>query len=60
MYVQFADKTKKTIVAVFAVAQDANVYANLGEVTADDPRYQAFYNALPSAAQDGLPAPVSA
>ena len=38
MFVQFSDKTKTAICAVFCNAQDPKIYPNQGEVSEDDSR----------------------
>lgn len=58
IYVQFADSTAKAIIAVFGCPQDATVYPNQGEIGSSDSRWVTYYNAQPSFAQQGIPAPV--
>lgn len=42
VFVQFADVSKKVVIAQFGCAQDPDVYPNQGVIADDDPRYAAF------------------
>lgn len=42
IHVQFEDETEANICTVFCGPQDPEVWANLGEVEQDDPRYVEF------------------
>jgi len=44
MFVQFADSTETTIIAIFGCPQDATAYPNQGQIDDSDARYQAFVN----------------
>ena len=57
MYVQFADSTEATIVAVFGSPQNAVSFPNQGAIQADDTRWAAFYAMLPATMQLLWPAP---
>lgn len=59
MFVQFSDADEKVIVTVFANEQDTETFKNQGQVDLSDPRYAAFFNALPPLAQQGMPSPES-
>lgn len=48
--VQFSDTTETTIVAVFANAQNPDVWPNQGEVADTDPRYLQFISPTPTLA----------
>lgn len=60
MFVQFSDATEKTIIAMFAGAQNATAWPNQGTVTTSDARWAAYYATLPASVQAGLPAPTTA
>lgn len=59
-YVQFLDATEAVVIGVFGSPQDPEIYANLGVVEDDDPRYLAYmfpppnYLALARAERDRL------
>lgn len=57
--VQFVDSTQAAIDSCFGCPQNPDVWANLGQVTTDDARWAAFYNALSPSAREHLPAPNS-
>ncbi|AHE31123.1 hypothetical protein [Burkholderia pseudomallei] len=59
MFVQFSDADEKVITAVFANEQDREVFPNQGKIDLTDPRYAAFFNALPRLAQQAIPSPVA-
>jgi hypothetical protein len=55
--VQFADATANAaIISVFAGPQDGSIYANLGTVNSNDPRYATFIAQFPAFMARGLPA----
>ncbi|WP_432734702.1 hypothetical protein [Ralstonia solanacearum] len=45
IFVQFADASEKTVVAVFGCPQDATAYPNQAQIDSADLRYLAFINA---------------
>lgn len=57
--VQFSDSTQKTIVAYLGSQQDATLYPNQGLIDLSDSRWAAFFSALPSNLQRGLPQPAA-
>ncbi|MDB5777622.1 MAG: hypothetical protein JWP38_3755 [Herbaspirillum sp.] len=50
-FVQFSDESETVITSAFGCAQDSTAYPNQAEVSDTDPRYQAFINPQPTAAQ---------
>ncbi|MFA3777891.1 hypothetical protein [Yersinia sp. 1652 StPb PI] len=58
LYVQFSNETETVIISWFCCQQSPEYYSFLGEVYANDPRYIAFYDSLPSFIRDGLPEPI--
>ncbi|AIT19940.1 MULTISPECIES: hypothetical protein [pseudomallei group] len=59
MFVQFSDADEKIIIAVFANEQDSETFPHQGQVDLTDPRFAAFFNALPHLAQQGMSSPVA-
>jgi hypothetical protein len=57
--VQFSDSSKTIIVGYFSDPQDPEVFKNQGVVTADDPRWKAYYNSLIPLMQEGMPVPIA-
>lgn len=55
MIAQFSDATETVITGIFYSAQPADVVPFQGDVTTSDPRYQAWYGALPPGMQDIQP-----
>lgn len=47
MIAQFSDATETVITGIFYSEQPADVVPFQGEVTTADPRYKAWYDALP-------------
>lgn len=58
IYVQYADATEQVVVSVFMCPQDEAEYPHQGTVERSDPRYAAFYEAMPSGIREYLPAPM--
>ncbi|MFM0328163.1 hypothetical protein [Paraburkholderia strydomiana] len=57
--VQFADDAHSEIVSYFDSEQDSTAWPNQGTVDSSDPRWKAYYEALSSMMQSGLPAPTA-
>ncbi len=57
IHVQFADETEQTIVSCFLSPQDPKHWNFLGVVEATDPRWHAYYMALPTHVKPSWPAP---
>lgn len=60
IHVQFADGNQTAIVSCFQSPQDPKHWDHLGEVDASDPRWLAYYSALPEYARAFWPAPEGA
>ncbi|MDN7676681.1 hypothetical protein QZM22_30440 [Burkholderia oklahomensis] len=59
MFAQFSDSDEKVIVAIFASEQDQEAFPNQAEIDESDPRYKAYFDALPVFAQEMLEPPSS-
>lgn len=60
MFAQFSDSTNATIIGIFYSQQPAEDVPYQAEVAADDPRYAAWWNALPAGTfTTGLPQPTT-
>lgn len=58
MHVQFSDDSKKKIVTYFSSHQSSDDYDFLYEVSADDPRWIAYYESQDDEIRRCLPKPV--
>ncbi|MDR3432052.1 MAG: hypothetical protein P4L95_09160 [Rouxiella aceris] len=57
IYVQFADDSEESIVAIFSCPQDASQYQNQGKLDITDKRYHSFYQLLSESVQQLMPSP---
>lgn len=55
--VQFSDAKETTVISYFASPQDPETFPIQGTVTPADPRWVAYWNAVPTVARQYLPAP---
>lgn len=55
---QFSDETETVIVSWFCCPQSPEVYDNLGEIYADDPRYIVYFESQPEWVKPFLPQPI--
>lgn len=53
----FADSTEQEIKGYFGAPQDPATWPNQGQVDTSDARWIAFYDSLPEAMREGIPAP---
>jgi hypothetical protein len=59
IYIQFEDATESAVISYFGAPQNPTAYANQGTMTTNDSRWSAYFNALPVAIQNQLPAPTT-
>lgn len=55
--VQFSDETETVIISHFGAQQDPELWPNQGELSSEDPRWKAYFDAQAPFTKEMLPKP---